>query len=378
MRLLVAGGGTGGHLFPGLALAEEVKTRHPKNDVMFVGTTRGLEGRVVPKAGFPLEFIDVGPLKGQGLFGLLKGLFRLPKSLFQSLRILGKFDPDVVVGVGGYASGPVLVAAWLRGIPTAIQEQNALPGLTNKLLGKIVKACFICFEEARPAFPAKTVHLLGNPIRGAFLEIYLHEKQPDERLSILVTGGSQGAHGLNLPVAEAIEQLAPELGKRLKVVHQTGEKDAAAIAERYARLAGTGAELEARPFLDEMAKAYGAADLLVCRAGATTIAELTVCKKPAILVPFPFAADDHQTVNARAMGAAGAAILIAERDLTGQGLAKELRGLDRDRDRLKKMGRQSGLLGRPEAAREIADVCVSLCGDRLIREGRHLPGKPKP
>jgi UDP-N-acetylglucosamine--N-acetylmuramyl-(pentapeptide) pyrophosphoryl-undecaprenol N-acetylglucosamine transferase len=377
MRLLVAGGGTGGHLFPGLALAEEVKTRHPKNDVMFVGTTRGLEGRVVPKAGFALEFIDVGPLKGQGLFGLFKGLLRLPKALFQSLRILGKFDPDVVVGVGGYASGPVLVAAWLKGIPTAIQEQNALPGLTNKLLGKIVKACFICFEEARPAFPARTVHLLGNPIRGAFLEIYLHEKVPDERLSILVTGGSQGAHGLNLPVAEAVERLAPELGKRLKVVHQTGEKDAAAIAGRYASLAGTGAELTAQPFIDEMAKAYGAADLLVCRAGATTIAELTVCKKPAVLVPFPFAADDHQTVNGRAMVAAGAAILIPEKELTGEGLAKELRALDADRDRLKKMGRQSGLLGRPEAAREIADVCVSLCGDRLVREGRHLPGKPK-
>jgi len=378
MRLLVAGGGTGGHLFPGLALAEEVKTRHPKNDVMFVGTTRGLEGRVVPKAGFALGLIDVGPLKGQGLLGLLKGLLRLPKSLFQSLRILGKFDPDVVVGVGGYASGPVLVAAWLKGIPTAIQEQNALPGLTNKLLGKIVKACFICFEEARAAFPPKTVYLLGNPIRGAFLDNYLHEKQPDERLSILISGGSQGAHGLNLPAAEAVERLAPVLGKRLKVLHQTGEKDAAAISARYQKLEATGADLAARPFIEEMAKAYAAADLLVCRAGATTIAELTVCKKPAILVPFPFAADDHQTVNARAMGAAGAALLIAEKELTGEGLARELRALDADRERLKRMGRQSGLLGRPEAAREIADVCVSLCGDRLVREGRHLPGKPKP
>jgi UDP-N-acetylglucosamine--N-acetylmuramyl-(pentapeptide) pyrophosphoryl-undecaprenol N-acetylglucosamine transferase len=376
--MLVAGGGTGGHLFPGLALAEEVKTRHPKNSVMFVGTTRGLEGRVVPKAGFALELIDVGPLKGQGLFGLLKGLFRLPKSLWQSLRILKKFDPDVVVGVGGYASGPVLVAAWLKGIPTAVQEQNALPGLTNKLLGRIVKAVFICFDEARAAFPPKTVHLLGNPIRGAFLDNYLHEKQPDERLSILITGGSQGAHGLNLPAAEAVETLAKELGKRLKVVHQTGEKDAAEISARYQKLSSTGAELEAKPFIDEMARAYGQADLLVCRAGATTIAELTVCKKPAILVPFPFAADDHQTVNGRAMVAAGAAILIPEKELTGEGLAKELRALDADRERLKRMARQSGLLGRPEAAREIADVCVSLCGDRLVREGRHLPGKPKP
>ena len=378
MRMLVAGGGTGGHLFPGLALAEEVKTRHPKNDVLFVGTARGLEARVVPLAGFPIELIDVGPLKRQGLLGLVKGLFRLPRALFQSLRIIRTFDPDVVVGVGGYASGPVLLAAWLQGIPTAVQEQNALPGFTNKVLGRLVKACFISFEEARAGFPAKKVHLLGNPIRSAFLDNYLHEKVPDQRLSLLVTGGSQGAHGLNLPVAEAIELLAPLLGDRLRVLHQTGEKDAKEIAARYQQLSSTRADLRAAPFIDGMAKAYAEADLVVCRAGATTIAELTCCKKASILVPFPFAADDHQTVNARSLVAAGAAILIQERDLTGGGLAKVLRALHEDRERLKKMARQSGLLGRPEAAREIADVCVSLCSARLIREGRHLPGKARP
>ena len=378
MRMLVAGGGTGGHLFPGLALAEEVKTRHPKNDVLFVGTARGLEARVVPLAGFPIELIDVGPLKRQGLLGLVKGLFRLPRALFQSLRIIRTFDPDVVVGVGGYASGPVLLAAWLQGIPTAVQEQNALPGFTNKVLGRLVKACFISFEEARAGFPAKKVHLLGNPIRSAFLDNYLHEKVPDQRLSLLVTGGSQGAHGLNLPVAEAIELLAPLLGDRLRVLHQTGEKDAKEIAARYQQLSSTRADLRASPFIDGMAKAYAEADLVVCRAGATTIAELTCCKKASILVPFPFAADDHQTVNARSLVAAGAAILIQERDLTGGGLAKVLRALHEDRERLKKMARQSGLLGRPEAAREIADVCVSLCSARLIREGRHLPGKARP
>ena len=378
MRMLVAGGGTGGHLFPGLALAEEVKTRHPKNDVLFVGTARGLEARVVPLAGFPLELIEVGPLKRLGLLGLLKGLLRLPRALFQSLRIIRTFDPDVVVGVGGYASGPVLIAAWLKRIPTAVQEQNALPGFTNRALGRFVDACFISFEEARAGFPAKKVHLLGNPIRSAFLDNYLHEKPTDERLSLLVTGGSQGAHGLNLPVAEAIELLAPVLGRRLRVVHQTGEKDAAEIAARYQKLATTGADLKAAPFIDAMAKAYSEADLIVCRAGATTIAEITCCKKPAILVPFPFAADDHQSVNARSLVAAGAAILIQERELTGEGLAREVRALGEDRERLRRMARQSGLLGRPEAAREIADVCVSLCSGRLIREGRHLPGKAKP
>jgi UDP-N-acetylglucosamine--N-acetylmuramyl-(pentapeptide) pyrophosphoryl-undecaprenol N-acetylglucosamine transferase len=373
MRLLIAGGGTGGHLYPGIALAEEVKTRHPRNDVLFVGSPRGLEAKVVPQNGFQLELIDVGPLKRQGLLGTLVGLLRLPRALFQSLRILRRFDPDVVLGVGGYASGPLVLAAWLLRIPTAIQEQNAIGGFTNRILGRFARACFIAFEEARAQFPPRKTHLLGNPIRRAFYDNYLHTKAPGPRLSILVTGGSQGAHTLNLRVIEAMELLAPQLGPRLTVVHQTGTKDQPEIAARYAALAPTGLEAKAAAYIDDMSAAYAQADLLVCRAGATTIAELTVCKKPAVLVPFPYAADDHQTINARALVAAGAAALFQEKDLTGQRLADELRGLEGDRERLKKMSRASGLLGRPEAAREIADVCVSLCRARLVREGRHLP-----
>jgi UDP-N-acetylglucosamine--N-acetylmuramyl-(pentapeptide) pyrophosphoryl-undecaprenol N-acetylglucosamine transferase len=373
MRLLVAGGGTGGHLFPGLALGEEVKTRHPRNDVLFVGSPRGIETRVVPKAGFPLELIDVGPLKGQGILGFLKGLFSLPRALWQSVKILRKFDPDVVLGVGGYASGPVVLAAWLLRIPIAIQEQNALPGLTNRIVGLFADAIFIAFDEARAGFPSGRTHLLGNPIRHAFLDNYLHTKTPGERLSIFVTGGSQGAHTLNLRVVEAMEILAPQIGSRLKVRHQTGVRDQPEIAARYRKLESSGLQAEAVAFIDDMALAYAEADLLVCRAGATTIAELTMCKKPAILVPFPFATDDHQTVNARSLVQAGAALLMPEKDLTGQKLADALRALEADRTRLQKMSRASGLLGRPEAAREIADVCVSLCSERLVREGRHLP-----
>jgi UDP-N-acetylglucosamine--N-acetylmuramyl-(pentapeptide) pyrophosphoryl-undecaprenol N-acetylglucosamine transferase len=373
MRLLIAGGGTGGHLFPGLALGEEVKTRHPRNDVLFVGSARGIEAREVPKAGYPLELIDVGPLKRVGPFGFVKGMFRLPRALWQSLQILRKFDPDVVVGVGGFSSGPVVLAAWLRRIPIAIQEQNALAGFTNKVLGRFADAIFIAFEEARSGFPPARTHLLGNPIRRAFLDNYLHTKVPEERLSILVTGGSQGAHILNLRVVEAMEILAPQIGKRLRLFHQTGVKDHDAIAARYENLALTGLQAQAVAFIDDMARAYAGADILVCRAGATTIAELTVCKKPALLVPFPFATDDHQTVNARSLVQAGAALLLPEKDLTGDRLAQELRGLEGDRERLRKMSRASGLLGRPEAAREIADVCVSLCSKRLVREGRHLP-----
>jgi UDP-N-acetylglucosamine--N-acetylmuramyl-(pentapeptide) pyrophosphoryl-undecaprenol N-acetylglucosamine transferase len=373
MRLLIAGGGTGGHLFPGLALGEEVKTRHPRNDVLFVGSARGIEAREVPKAGYPLEVIDAAPLKRMGISGLFRGLFRLPRSFAQSIRILRRFDPDVVVGVGGYSSGPLVLAAWMMRIPTAVQEQNALPGFTNRVLGKLVDAVFIAFPEAEAGFPARKTHLLGNPIRRAFLDNYLHTKVPTERLSIFVTGGSQGAHALNQRVAEAMEILAPQIGSRLQLLHQTGVKDQAEITARYQKLKASGLAAEAVAFIDDMPRAYAGADLLVCRAGATTIAELTVCKKPALLVPFPFAADDHQTVNARSMVASGAALLLPERELTAQKLADELRALEADRGRLQKMSRASGLLGRPEAAREIADVCVSLCSERLVREGRHLP-----
>ena len=373
MRLLVAGGGTGGHLFPGLALGEEVKTRHPRNDVLFVGSARGIEVREVPKAGYPLEVIDVAPLKRMGLAGFLRGLFRLPIAFWQSLRILRRFDPDVVVGVGGFSSGPVLLAAWFLRKPTAIQEQNALPGLTNRTLGWFVDAVFIAFPEAEKAFPPRKTHLLGNPIRRAFLDNYLHSKPATDRLSILITGGSQGAHVLNLRVAEALEILAPQIGRKIQVFHQTGTKDQPEIATRYEKLRSSGLIAESVAFIDDMARAYAAADLLVCRAGATTIAELTVCKKPAILVPFPFAADDHQTVNARSLVQAGAALLIPEEELSAEKLADELRALEADRPRLLRMSRASGVLGRPEAAREIADVCVSLCRERLVREGRHLP-----
>ena len=377
MRLLVAGGGTGGHLFPGLALGEEVKTRHPRNDVLFVGSARGIEAREVPKAGYPLEIIDVGPLKRIGLLGFLMGLFRLPRAFWQSMKVLRKFDPDVVIGVGGYSSGPVLLVACLMRKPTAIQEQNALPGFTNRTLGHFVDAVFIAFPQAGRAFAPRKTHLLGNPIRRAFLDNYLHTKPATDRLSILVTGGSQGAHALNLRVAEALEILGPQIGPRVQVLHQTGSKDQPEIAARYEKLQSTGLAVQAVAFIDDMARAYAGADLLVCRAGATTIAELTVCKKPAILVPFPFAADDHQTVNAQSLVEAGAALLMPEKDLTAQKLADTVRGLEGDRSRLQRMARASGVLGRPEAAREIADVCVSLCRDRLVREGRHLPPAPR-
>ena len=362
MRLLVAGGGTGGHLFPGLALGEEVKTRHPRNDVLFVGSARGIEAREVPKAGYPLQIIDVGPLKRMGLIGFFRGLFRLPIALWQSIRILKKFDPDVVVGVGGYASGPVVLAAWLLRIPIAVQEQNALPGFTNKILGRFADAVFIAFEEARKSFPARKTHLLGNPIRRAFLDNYLHTKAPGEQLSIFVTGGSQGAHVLNMRVAEAIEI---EQGEHQLVIRSRVCKLGLQVVRQRAavREAGERVGLGLLPTEAEQSLIF-AVD-----APQAFLFEGRV----RLVVPFPFAADDHQTVNAHSLVDAGAAIVIAEKELTAQRLADEIKALEADRARLQKMSRASGLLGRPEAAREIADVCVSLCSARLVREGRHLP-----
>ncbi len=357
LKVVIAGGGTGGHLFPGIALAEELLTRHPENDVLFVGTERGLEAKVVPKSGYKLELIDVAGLKGKGAVGLLTGLFRVPGALFQARRILKKYDPNVVIGVGGYASGPVVLAAWLMGIPTAVQEQNALPGLTNKILGKLARRSFVAFDEAARFFPRPRTTNVGNPIRRALLENFLRPKAPvAEKLRLLVFGGSLGAHAINVAAVEAAKHLG-ELAARVEIVHQTGQKDLEETKAGYAR---AGVKAEVVPFIDDMSQAYAAATLVVCRAGATTLAELTVCKKAAILVPYPYAADNHQEVNARALVEKGAAVMIPERELTGERLASELRALLESDARRKQMERAAGLLGRPEAAKEIADVLVKL------------------
>lgn len=356
MKLLIAGGGTGGHLFPGIALAEEFTTRHPGNTVLFVGTRRGLEARVVPQAGFELETISARGLKGKRFWGFLLGLLALPRSFLESWRILSRVRPDVVVGVGGYASGPLVLTAWLRRIPTAVQEQNALPGFTNRVLGHFVQAVFIAFEEARAAFPAHKTHLVGNPVRRKLLDNYLRSKTAHDRFEVLVLGGSLGAHGLNTRVLEALGFLT-DLREAIDFVHQTGKLDLEAARAAYAAL---GFRAEVVDFIEDMSAAYARASLVTCRAGATTVAELAICKKASVLVPFPGATDDHQAVNARALVAAGAAVMYREEELTGEALAGTIRELYLHPERLKRMAREAGLLGRPEAARELADVCVEL------------------
>ncbi len=366
MKILIAGGGTGGHLFPGIALAEEIVTRNPKaNDVLFVGTERGLEARVVPQSGFKLELIDVGGLKGMGLVRLFKNLWRLPKALFQSMAILRRYKPDAVVGVGGYASGPVVLAAWLMRIPTAIQEQNAFPGMTNRILGKIVNACFTAFPEAGRHFPAKKVQQLGNPIRRALLDNFLKNSVPHEKFNLLVFGGSQGAHILNEKMIGAVPFL-DSVRDRLAIVHQTGEKEVDRVREGYAQKS---ANAEVVDFIRDMSGAYARADAIVCRAGATSLAELMVAKKAAVLVPFAAAADNHQELNARSLVDAGAAVMVLEKDLTGERLAKEIFAL-MNPDRRKQMEKAAGSLGHPEAAREIADVLFEKATERWGKGGR--------
>ncbi len=369
MRVLIAGGGTGGHLFPGIALAEEVTTRHHKNDVVFVGTERGLEARVVPAAGYKLETIPVMGLKGKSPGQFIQALFALPRAFVLSWQILRRHKPDVVVGVGGYSSGPVVLTAWLQGIPTAVQEQNALPGFTNKLLGKFVRAVFIAFDEARPFFKSGKTHLIGNPIRAKLMDNYLRSSQKHEGFTVLVFGGSLGAKGVNSRVLDALAHLE-DLKGQLRFTHQTGKADLENVRAGYA---ARGFDANVVEFIDDMSGAYAKAELVICRAGATTISELTVCKKAAILIPFPYATDNHQEVNARALVAGGAALMFRESELDGKTLADTLRGLVADPARLRRMERQAGLLGRPEAAKELADVCVQMMVDQYGPEGRTRP-----
>jgi UDP-N-acetylglucosamine--N-acetylmuramyl-(pentapeptide) pyrophosphoryl-undecaprenol N-acetylglucosamine transferase len=371
VKVLIAGGGTGGHLFPGIALAEEVVTRRAGNEVVFAGTARGLEARVVPQAGYPLELLQAQGLKGKGFLGLLKGLLALPLAFVQSFRILLRQKPDVVVGVGGYASGPVVLAAWLMGIPTAVQEQNALPGFTNKLLGKFVKVVFTSFPEAERFFPSAKVRLIGNPIRRKLMDNYLRSSVAHEGFNILVFGGSLGAKALNARMIEALDSLG-DLKDQLRFVHQTGKADVEAVREGYR---SRGFQAQVSDFIEDMSAAYAGAELVVCRAGATTLAELTVCKKASILVPFPHATDNHQEVNAMSLVNVGAAIMLRERELTGPGLAEQIRHLKAHPEQRRQMEKRAGLMGRPEASKELADVCVELMVQTWGQHGRERTPK---
>ncbi len=357
MRLLIAGGGTGGHLFPGVAIAEELRAREPAAPVRFVGTERGIEARVLPDLGWELTFIRVSGLKTVGLMGTIRGLFRLPRALWQARRVVKEWKPDVVVGVGGYASGPVVLMARLRGLPTAICEQNSIPGFTNKLLGKVVRAVFLSFDESRRFFKPKRIIMSGNPVRrelaARLLAAGAAPRPADAPLTVLVSGGSQGAKAVNEIAAQALAALARE--RPLAILHQTGTADLDVTIARYQ---AAGVTADCRAFIKDMAAAYQQADLIVGRAGATTVAELAIAGKPAIFIPYPHAADNHQELNAREMAEAGAALMFKQSELTADKLAGALRPLLDDAATRAKMGAAMRALARPQAAAAVVDWCA--------------------
>lgn len=360
MRLLIAGGGTGGHLFPGVALAEELRAREPEAAIRFVGTARGIEARVLPELGWELVLIEVSGLKTVGALGALRGLVRLPRALWQSRRAVKQFRPDVVVGVGGYASGPVVLMARLMGIRTGILEQNSIAGFTNKLLGKVVHAVFLHFGETRRFFRERKILMTGNPIRRDIRLALEAGSSPAPAAGgafrVFAFGGSQGAQALNEIVADAMALLARR-GVAVDVVHQTGQANLAKTEERYA---AAGMKADVRAFIKDMASEYGRADLVIARSGATTVAELGVVGRPAILVPYPFAADNHQEVNAREMAEAGAALMFKQSELTPEKLADVVAELASHPETLARMGSAMKALGKPRAAADILDWCANI------------------
>jgi UDP-N-acetylglucosamine--N-acetylmuramyl-(pentapeptide) pyrophosphoryl-undecaprenol N-acetylglucosamine transferase len=360
LGMIVAGGGTGGHLFPGIAIAEEFLRRATEHRILFMGTDKGIEKKLLGKMGFPLRTLPVEGIKGRGLFKTLAALLKIPGSLMESFRILREFQPDCVVGVGGYASGPAVLAARFMGIPTAIAEQNAFPGLTNRILGHFADRIFLTFAASQRWFPPRRTRVTGNPIRAAFLDRRGGEGKKDPRFTVLIFGGSQGAHALNRICGEALPSLMP-LKDRLRFIHQTGEKDLEAVREIYL---AQGFAAEVSPFIMDMASAYREADLILCRAGATSLAEITAAGKAALLVPFPFAVNDHQTRNAEVMTQAGAAEMFAEKDLDGPRLAGAIIRLASDPEAIKRMEAASTALSNWHAAEAIVDDCLALIHDR--------------
>lgn len=354
MRVIIAAGGTGGHIFPGVAIARELLRRDPTAEIIFVGTSRGLESKIVPREGFKLELMKVGALKGVSAFERLKSLGGLPLSFVAARRILKRFRPDVVIGVGGYSSGPTLLMAALSRIPTMVVEPNAMPGFTNRVLARWVDAAALTFEDALKYFGQRG-RVTGNPIRNDFA--LLKKKERGERLSVLIFGGSQGAHAINTAMVEALRLLAPER-HRLDITHQTGERDFEMVKRGYTEAGFDAADV--RPFIEDMATRFEKADVLVCRSGATTAAEVAAAGKAAIFVPFPFATDDHQRKNAEAFVRAGAGRMILQQELTPERLAGEIKRLIGEPGEIDRMEEASRKLGRPDSAERAVDLAMEI------------------
>ncbi|MDB4972878.1 MAG: UDP-N-acetylglucosamine--N-acetylmuramyl-(pentapeptide) pyrophosphoryl-undecaprenol [Myxococcaceae bacterium] len=383
-RVILAGGGTGGHLFPGIAVHEELKRREPELETLFVGTARGIETKVIPQIGERLECLDVGPLKGRTRTQLLKNLLALPQAGYDAAKILRSFRPSLVIGVGGYAAGPMVGAAATLGIPTALLEQNASVGLTNRLLARVVDRAYVSFEETVAAFPKGVAQMVGNPVRRSFVAAGNMARMDPSGFEmrarrVLVIGGSQGARSLNQLVPEALARavrsdfFAQDPRRQIEIVHQTGHAMLEAVRARYEEL---GIEATVTPFIDDMPRAYASAALVIGRAGATSLAEICAIGRPSILIPIP-TADDHQWPNARALEQRGAAIALREKELTVDQLTEAVSRLLTQPEERRRMAEAARSLGRPDAAAAIVDdLCAWLgCSSSELDSDSHEAGE---
>jgi len=355
--MMIAGGGTGGHIYPAIAIAREYVARDAERSVVFVGTEKGLEKTIVPKAGFPLELIDVSGLKGKGGLDLVRNVLRVPKGLVQAFRLVGKHKPGVVLGVGGYSSGPVLVAAKLRGIPTIIHEANAFPGLANRSVARFVTAVAVAFEEALPRLKRPDGVVTGNPIRAEFFTANRQPATANRMQRLLIFGGSQGSRILNETISGALLFLA-RLKDSLTIVHQTGSNDLEKVRKAYRDSAFANAVVV--PYLDPIVDEMAAADLVVSRAGAMTVSELSAVGRAAILVPFAAATNNHQELNARVVERAGGAVVITEAELSPEKLAAAITDIVSNPERTARMGAASKTLAKPAATKTIVDLIETI------------------
>jgi len=359
LRIVIAGGGTGGHLFPGLAIAQEFMTRNARNTVLFVSTGNPLERSVLNETDFKLETITAEGIKGRGLWNQVKSALKIPRGIVESVRILKGYKPDLTVGLGSYSAGPVVVSAWFLGTKIVLHEQNILPGITTRILARFADRIYVSFDDTMTRFDPKKIRLTGNPVRKELLNNHDgngNDVAPGSKsFCVLIIGGSQGAHRINMTVVEALDHLAQK--ERLYFIHQTGAADEQMVNAAYQRL---GIAARVQSFFRQMAPLYKQADLMICRAGATTVAEVTAVGKAVIFIPFPFAADNHQALNADTLAREGAAEMILEKDLNARDLGQKIEYYASHPEALEAMAAKAGQLGHPAAAKKIVDDCYEL------------------
>jgi UDP-N-acetylglucosamine--N-acetylmuramyl-(pentapeptide) pyrophosphoryl-undecaprenol N-acetylglucosamine transferase len=360
MRVMIAGGGTGGHVYPGIALAREFQRQTIGTEILFVGTEKGLEARVLPREGFQLGTIRVRGLIGKGWARGLSTLLRIPISCWDAARMISRFKPDLIIGSGGYASGPVILMAWLMRKKRVILEINLMPGFTNRFLSPLSDLVVVAWEGSKAYLSGKRIRLLGSPVRRELIAAGSGPPSNTTKKTVVLLGGSQGAHALNIAMLEAIDHFG-FFTDEIEIIHQTGREDYDSVREAYAK---KGIRARVELFIEDMGAVYRQATVLISRAGATTVAEITACGKPSILIPFPHAAGGHQELNARALEAEGAALMVLQEDLSGPLLAQLIIDLLRDTEKLERMSQASRRIGRPDAAEKIVEACLELVGEK--------------